>query len=141
MVSSSVCGQQRRRVVKQSRTEDNRFCVGLFGFVLLSIAVFSVPTGVDAADGKGESNSAVAVIASNNGLRDPLSSGSVVIRGTRPVQITQRSPLNASPENMAPATPGFPIGPYRGGFEPSLTGKGWDSGYDYSGLNWAIPPR
>src|ERR1700719_1932517 len=107
MVSASVCGQQRRRVVRQSRTEDSRFCVGVLGFVLLSIAAFSVPTGADAADGKGESNSAVAVISSNNGLREPLSSGSVVIRGTRPVQITQPFPLNASPENMAPATQDF----------------------------------
>jgi hypothetical protein len=126
--------------VKQSRAGDSRYCVGLFSFVLLSIVVFSDPTGADAADGKGESNSTVAVIPPDTGLREPSSSGSVVIRGTRPIQITQPSRSNAGPGNRAPASGGFPIGPYTPGFEPSLTSKGWDSSYDYGGLNWAPYP-
>ena len=131
---------QKEAVVKQSRAGSTRYWVGWLSAMLLSLAAFPEPTLADAADGKGEANIAAVAIPPDTGMREPSRSSSVIIRGTRPIQSTQPS-LATGPGNIAPAIPGFPIGPYTGGFEPSLMGKGWDSSYDYSGQNPALPPR
>jgi hypothetical protein len=110
----------------------------LFGFTMLWQPIIVV-----AADNKGEANTvrvAVPGPGSDNGLREPSTNGSVIMRGTRPAASQLPGP-NRGAGNLPPSTAGFPIGPYTGGFEPALTGSGSNSTYDYSGLNPATTPR
>lgn len=103
----------------------------LFGFTLLWQPIIAV-----AADATVGGESALPVIHEP----EPPSPGSSVIRGTRPAA-SQTVDQNSGGGNVPPATTGFPIGPYTGGFGPALTGSGWDSTYDYGGLTTPTTPR
>ena len=121
-------------------TGDVRYRRGFLSVVLLSVVMLAAPISADAADRK-VADDIVGIAVPDAGLPVPSTSGSVVIRGTRPTPVELASP-NVGETNVPRPTGEFPIGPYSGGwFNPALTSPGWDSKYDYGGLNPATTPH
>ena len=116
--------------------------------VLLGIAIIPQPNLADAADGKGGDATALSVMRGAGSDRSDLSEvpagGSVVLRGTRP---SQPSPGEAGEGNAATnsAFQQGPSNPYQqrqnNTFQQGpLYGSGWDTRYDYRGLNGTYFP-
>jgi hypothetical protein len=110
--------------------------------VLLGIAIIPQPNLADAADGKGGDATALSVMRGPGS--DLPAGGSVVLRGTRP---SQPSPGEAGEGNAATnsAFQQGPSNPYQqrqnNTFQQGpLYGSGWDTRYDYRGLNGTYFP-
>jgi len=111
--------------VEPSRAEKARQRLAVLGAFLLGVAMLAQPTITVAADGD-TATVAMPPPASDTGVREPSSGGSVIIRGTRPVSPAAEQ----SPErNRTP--------PYMG-FQPApVYGSGWNTEYNYNGLSYA----
>ena len=114
--------------------------------VLLGIAIIPQPNLADAADGKGGDATALSVMRGAGSDRSDLSEvpagGSVVLRGTRP---SQPSPGEAGEAATNNAVQQGPSNPYlqrqNNTFQQGpLYGSGWDTRYDYRGLNGTYFP-
>ena len=82
-----------------------------------------------AAD-EGDPNTTGVVIPGpvrDTGLREPLSRGSLVIRGTRPAPLPVAEPPVVRYQPQPPADMRWVPAPYYG--------SGWDTGYDWGGLS------
>jgi hypothetical protein len=98
-----------------------------------------------AADGKGDGDAALVAAppagADKTGLREPSAGGPLIVRGTRPEL--------PAPDRLTPTSGGRPTpasdGAYgfsaNSGFQPTLTGTGWNPQYDYSGLTPPVTPK
>jgi hypothetical protein len=113
-----------RRVVKPSRAA---YCLGLLS-LLVSIAMPLQPTIAQAAD--GDTTTTVAIPrADTSAQAEPSSNAPVVLlRGTRPVAPAAAEVPNV--RNRAPPPP------YMGFVPAALTGSGWNTEYNYNGLNY-----
>ena len=115
-----------RRVVKPSRAA---YHVALLS-LLLSIVMFSEPTIAQAAD--GDTTTTVAIPrADTSAQAEPSSNAPVVLRGTRPV--TPAAAQAPGVSNRAPPPP------YMGFVPAPLSGSGWNTEYNYNGLNYTPP--
>ena len=109
------------------------FAVALLGFALLS-----GQNPADAADDKGQGDTALAAAPSQSSDgREPAKrpvSAVVVLRGTLPARpdAGQPPPVESADAYAAPADEGFQLGP--------LYGSGWDTRFDYSGLSGTYFP-
>jgi hypothetical protein len=118
-----------RRVVEPSRAKEATYRIAFLTGLLLSMAMLLQPTIATADDG----DAATVTIprpSTDTGLREPSSSGLLVIRGTRPVSPTAaRSPNARNERNPIPAS--------YGGFQPvPLYGSGWNTDYNLNGLDY-----
>ena len=115
--------------MEPSRAEKARQRLAVLGAFLLGVAMLAQPTITVAADGD-TATVAMPPPASDTGVREPSSGGSVIIRGTRPVSpAAEQSPDLASERNRTP--------PYMG-FQPApVYGSGWNTEYNYNGLSYA----
>jgi len=114
-----------RRVMEPSRAA---YRLGLLS-LLLSTVVLSQPTIAQAAD--GDTTITVAIPRADTGSQaEPSSNAPVVLRGTRPVTAAA-----AQVPNMRNQTP---PPPYMG-FVPAPYGSGWNTEYNYNGLNYTPP--
>ena len=109
-----------------SRSEQARTRHLLLAAVLLGLVVLSQPIATRAAD-EGDPNTTGVVVSGpvrDTGLREPLSGGSLVIRGTRPAPLSVAEPPVVRYQPQPPANMGWVPAPYYG--------SGWDTGYDFS---------
>jgi hypothetical protein len=114
-----------RRVVEPSRAKEATYRIAFLTGVLLSMAMLLQPTIATADDG----DTATVTIprpAPDTGLREPSSSGLVVIRGTRPA---------TQPRNVGSERDRAPIS-YTGFRSVPLYGSGWDTEYNSNGLDY-----
>ena len=100
---------------------------------LLGIVLLSQPNLADAADGKGGDTTTIAVVRGPTSdvreMPEVSSGGGVVLRGNRPV-----NPSQPARDQGGEAT--------NVGFSPrTFLGSGWDTGYDFNGLNYVPTPR
>jgi len=114
-----------RRVVEPSRAKEATYRIAFLTGLLLSMAMLLQPTIATADDG----DAATVTIprpAPDTGLREPSSSGLVVIRGTRPA---------TQPRNVGSERDRAPIS-YTGFRSVPLYGSGWDTEYNSNGLDY-----
>jgi hypothetical protein len=115
--------------VEPSRAKEATYRIAFLMGVLLSMAMLLRPTIATADDG----DAATVTIprpAPDTGLREPSSSGLVVIRGTRSVSPTATQPRNVGSErDRAPIS-------YTGFRSVPLYGSGWDTEYNSNGLDY-----
>ena len=105
------------------------YCLGLLS-LLLSIVMLSEPTNAQAADGDTATTVAIPR-ADTSAQAEPSSNAPVVLRGTRPVTPAAAEVPNV--RNQAPPPP------YMGFVPAPLTGSGWNTEYNYNGLNYTPP--
>ena len=101
--------------------------------VLLGFALPSQPSLADAADSKGGGTTISVVRGPTSDVREMpevAPGGGVVLRGNRPVK--PRQPALGQGDDPA-ANVGFTPRPF--------LGFGWDTGYDFNGLNYVPTPR
>ena len=100
--------------------------------VLLGIALLSQPNLADAADGKGGDTTISVVRGPTSDVREMpevTPGGGVVLRGTRLVNPSQQPADRGGQATNV-------------GFSPRpFLGFGWDTGYDFGGLNYVPTPR
>ena len=114
-----------RRVVEPSRAKEATYRIAFLTGLLLSMAMLLQPTIATADDG----DAATVTIprpSTDTGLREPSSSGLVVIRGTRPA---------TQPRNVGSERDRAPIS-YTGFRSVPLYGSGWDTEYNSNGLDY-----
>ena len=110
-----------RRVVKPSRAA---YRLALLS--LLSMAMLLRPTIAQAAE--GDTTTTVAIPRADTSSQTESSSNApVVLRGTRPVTPAAAQEPNVS--NQAPPPPYM-------GLVPAPYGSGWNTEYNYNGLNY-----
>ena len=114
-----------RRVVKSSRAAYRLALLSL----LLSMAMLSRPTIAEAADG-GTAITVAIPRADTGSQEEPSSNAPVILRGTRPV--TRAAAEAPNVRNRAPPPPYM-------GFVPAPYGSGWNTEYNYNGLNYTPP--
>ena len=111
--------------MEPSRVDKAVYRLGVLTAVLLSAAMLLQPTIAAAADG----DTVTVTIPRDTGLREPSSSGPVVIHGTRPVSPAAAQSANANGErNRAASNSGFQQVP--------RYGSGWDTEYNSNGLSY-----
>ena len=93
---------------------------------LLSMAMLLRPTIAQAAE--GDTTTTVAIPrADTSSQTEPSSNATVVLRGTRPVTPAAAQESNLSNQAAPP--------PYMG-FVPAPYASGWNTEYNYNGLNY-----
>ena len=112
--------------MESSRVEKASYRLALLTGLLLSMALLLQPTTADGAD--GDTTTTLAMPRGDAGSQGPSSGGPVIVRGTRPV-----SPVAAEASNVGNQAPP----PLYTDFVPKPRyGTGWDTEYNYNGLNY-----
>jgi hypothetical protein len=112
--------------VESSRVEKASYRLALLTGLLLSMALLLQPTTADGAD--GDTTTTLAMPRGDAGSQGPSSGGPVILRGTRP-----GSPVAAEASNVGNQAPP----PLYTDFVPKPRyGTGWDTEYNYNGLNY-----
>ena len=115
--------------MKPSRGEEGSYRLALLTSFLLSTTIALQPMIAQAAD--GDTAITVATPRADTGSQEePSSNAPVVLCGTRPV-----TPAAAQVPNVRNQTP---TPPYMG-FVPAPYGSGWNTEYNYNGLNYTPP--
>ena len=122
-----------------SRASGTHSLITGLGFLttgLMAIAMLAQTSLAVAADSKG--GITVLSVARDDPADRPATTevapgGTVVMRGTRPVNANTANPNPGQPN---PAQGGQGVGPAAGSV---YSGPGWDHRFDYSGLDWAGP--
>ena len=112
--------------MKPSRVGKAAYRLALLTSLLLSMALLLQPTIADGAD--GDATTTLAMPRVDAGSQEPSSGGPVFLRGTRPV-----SPVAAQARNIGKQAP---PPPYMGFVPTPLYGSGWNTEYNYNGLNY-----
>ena len=112
--------------MKPSRVGKASYRLAFLTSLLLSMALLLPPTIAEGAD--GDTTTTLAMPRANASSQEPSSGGPVILRGTRPV-----SPVAAEAPNVGNQAPP----PAYMGFVPTpLYGSGWNTEYNYNGLNY-----
>ena len=112
--------------MKPSRVGKASYRLAFLTSLLLSMALLLPPTIAEGAD--GDTTTTLAMPRANASSQEPSSGGPVILRGTRPV-----SPVAAEAPNVGNQAPP----PAYTGFVPTpLYGSGWNTEYNYNGLNY-----
>ena len=111
--------------MKASRTEKASYRLALLTSLVVSIGMALQPSIAQDAD--GDTTNTLAMPPADTGLREPLSGGSLVLRGTRPVSPAPTQARNVSNQAAPP--------PYEGWRPVQQIGPGWSTDYDWSGLS------
>jgi hypothetical protein len=116
--------------MKPSRPENGSYRLVLLTSLLVSVALLSQPTIAQTAD--GDTTTTVAIPrADTSAQAEPSSNAPVVLRGTRPVTPAAAQAPGVSNRAAPP--------PYMGFVPPPLSGSGWNTEYNYNGLNYTPP--
>ena len=112
--------------MKPSRVGKASYRLAFLTSLLLSMALLLQPTIAEGAD--GDTTTTLAMPRANASSQEPSSGDPVILRGTRPV-----SPVAAEAPNVGNQAPP----PAYTGFVPTpLYGSGWNTEYNYNGLNY-----
>ena len=118
--------------MKSSRTEKACYRIAFLSSFALSMVMALHSTIARAADGDTTTITTVAIPRADTGSqKEPSSNATVVLRGNRPV--TPAAAEVPNPRNEAPPPP------YMGFVPRPLTGSGWNTEYNYNGLNYTPP--
>ena len=112
--------------MKPSRVGKASYRLAFWTSLLLSMGLLLQPTIADGAD--GDTTTTLAMPRADAGSQEPSSGGRVIRRGTRPVSAVAAQARNIG--NQAPPRP------YMGFVPTPLYGSGWNTEYNYNGLNY-----
>jgi hypothetical protein len=131
--------------MKPSAANRTRFRLigpGCLAAALLGIVVLWQPNIAAAADGKSGSLTILPVVVPGDAVDRPTPEvapgGTLVLRGTRPVNTNAGNANAGNPPNSGGSTQG--IGAVANGpAAAAYAAPGWDQRFDYSGLDWGPP--
>ena len=112
--------------MKPSRVGKASYRLALLTSLLFSMALLLQPTIADGAD--GDTTTTLSMPRTDAGSQEPSSGGPVILRGTRAV-----SPVAAEAPNIG--NQASPL-PYMGFVPSPQYGSGWNTEYNYNGLNY-----
>jgi hypothetical protein len=129
--------------VRQAHIQQARSFAGFAALAGTLMVLPLLPAKSAEANGAGDAAllAAPPTGADKNGLREPSAGGPLVLRGTRPEipKVERSATANAvPPAPLADTTYGFWANL---GFQPGLTGNGWNTQYDYRGFDLPVTPR